>query len=612
MEMKKCMNIHCGATSCVEWKTGWRLRSGEVANLCDKCGYLFEQQIFCDKFHNDDTGWRNCVTCEKRLHCGCIASLDLITLVFPSGVKCIDCAKKSLLTPSSNGEKYSEDELCAVNENCVGVINFNDIFGNIQRPLPFKLYANAALGLLKIEGPNLPASETGSHPTQNITSSVSSGNLQLTSGTVTHEREQKNASVAFNQDSASPSLTPTPPTLPSSPAPNTILSMMPQLCLGRCPVEGRGRHQLLSRYRPRITNQELQEISGNSNCTVVPLFEKVLSASDVGPTGRLVLPKACAEAYFPAISQPEGIPIKVHDVKAKEWAFQFRYWPNNNSRMYVLEGVSHCVQSMQLEAGDTVTFCRMEPEGKLVMSFRKSSDSSVQPMTGSIDACTNALPRQPDSAGENVELHNIDKCGEPTEEGSSRQMTKMPKKKSRDVASKGLHVYNQDAQALRLTCEEAQGMLLPPPNAKPNVVVIDGFEFEEYKEPPVIGKSSVFAACSSGETEQWAQCDNCSKWRRLPADFRLPPTWTCSDNSWDPARWFCSAPDELSPEDLEDLINLSKGSKKKRMRMSYTEMEEQEFSGISTIVDTVDLEDNPNEAGTSAVTTTSNLQSLDD
>lgn len=33
----------------------------------------------------------------------------------------------------------------------------------------------------------------------------------------------------------------------------------------------------------------------SSNSTIVPLFEKVLSASDAGRIGRLVLPKACAE-----------------------------------------------------------------------------------------------------------------------------------------------------------------------------------------------------------------------------------------------------------------------------------------------------------------------------
>ena len=58
------------------------------------------------------------------------------------------------------------------------------------------------------------------------------------------------------------------------------------------------------------------------------------------------------QAYFPPIFHPEGLPLKVQDSKGKEWIFQFRFWPNNNSRMYVLEGVTPCIQNMQLQAGD--------------------------------------------------------------------------------------------------------------------------------------------------------------------------------------------------------------------------------------------------------------------
>lgn len=38
--------------------------------------------------------------------------------------------------------------------------------------------------------------------------------------------------------------------------------------------------------------------------------------------------------------------------------------------------------------------------------------------------------------------------------------------------------------------------------------------------------------------EQWGQCDACSKWRKLPMDVFLPSKWTCSDNVWDPSRYF--------------------------------------------------------------------------
>lgn len=114
----------------------------------------------------------------------------------------------------------------------------------------------------------------------------------------------------------------------------------------------------------------------------MPLFEKVLSPSDAGRIGRLVLPKACAEVYFdvyldsvykrfpcncgiydelvyefqaflPRILQSEGVPLQFQDIMGNEWTFQFRFWPNNNSRMYVLEGVTPCIQSLQLNAGDT-------------------------------------------------------------------------------------------------------------------------------------------------------------------------------------------------------------------------------------------------------------------
>lgn len=42
----------------------------------------------------------------------------------------------------------------------------------------------------------------------------------------------------------------------------------------------------------------------------------------------------------------------VQDSKGKDWVFQFRFWSNNNSRMYVLEGVAPCIQSLKMQAGD--------------------------------------------------------------------------------------------------------------------------------------------------------------------------------------------------------------------------------------------------------------------
>ncbi|RWR90914.1 hypothetical protein CKAN_02004300 [Cinnamomum micranthum f. kanehirae] len=99
MAMRACMNAYCGTTSATQWKKGWQLGSGGFANLCDKCGSAYEQLIFCDKFHLNESGWRECNSCGKRAHCGCIASKSSLELLDSGGVECLRCAKNS--EPSS-------------------------------------------------------------------------------------------------------------------------------------------------------------------------------------------------------------------------------------------------------------------------------------------------------------------------------------------------------------------------------------------------------------------------------------------------------------------------------------------------------------------------------
>ncbi|KAE9456425.1 hypothetical protein C3L33_11657, partial [Rhododendron williamsianum] len=78
------------------------------------------------------------------------------------------------------------------------------------------------------------------------------------------------------------------------------------------------------------------------------------------------------QAFFPQITSPHGCPVKIQDTEGKEWGFHFCYWLNNGSKMYVLEGLKDYIGSMQWQAGDIVTFYRIEPEKKLVMGLRKT------------------------------------------------------------------------------------------------------------------------------------------------------------------------------------------------------------------------------------------------
>ncbi|KAI4306286.1 hypothetical protein L6164_029575 [Bauhinia variegata] len=663
-----CMNERCAAVTAIyDWKKGWPLRSGGFAQLCSSCGSEYENSVFCNKFHHEDTGWRECKFCNKSIHCGCISSVSLFVCLDFGGICCVSCEKASQLRLMQNNENLngpvtstknnasdqhfaqidgrifmdSVDEgklmqLCRIVEasesnlwpqaqrdgtisshgqtsqevNCP-IKEADAGFPNVLKP------SVQSLTFSKLENNRPPwkikdMHDSPAQPSLSMSLATPSGNSMLPSSReIVELRDEGKASPPFNQGQRSRPILPKPLKGGLTMNIETNKGMISQSRIARPPAEGRGKNQLLPRYWPRITDQELQQLSGDLKSTVVPLFEKVLSASDAGRIGRLVLPKACAEAYFPSISQSEGLPLRIQDVKGNEWTFQFRFWPNNNSRMYVLEGVTPCIQSMELRAGDTVTFSRIDPGGKMMMGFRKAA-SSVDTQ----DASTSALPNGISSketafsgATENLPsgssysdlLHSMKGSKEPHLNGPSAP-PRLEKKRTRNIGpkSKRLLIHSDDALELRLTWEEAQDLLRPPPSVEPSIVTIEDHVFEEYDEPPVFGKRTIFSAHPSGGQEQWAQCDNCSKWRRLPADVLLPPKWTCSENAWDDSRSSCSGPEELSPKELENLLRTSKDFKKRRIAESSKSPQEHEPSGLDALASAAILGDSLVEPGESS------------
>ncbi|KAG1347182.1 B3 domain-containing protein [Cocos nucifera] len=701
---KICFNSHCKEPKSEgPRRKGWRLRSGEFADLCDRCFSAYDQGSFCETFHSDAAGWRSCETCGKRVHCGCIVSISAYVLLDAGGIECFACARKSVVMPQPPNQMWpsplvkppqiSERKDFAIKSwkqmtgpfpgqwrQAPHIWNASSLQSDLHqrlsyefdRPnntermisggrnsitaqekkfedLPEKLgssslnhvardrYANGNTCLDPVSPFNIYQREEGSadglqdrghlvgendpvsarkagisdpcstSSAVNLETNPNSGVNSLSSsilkedpsslliGSAAQFPSPNGAKDPSRVSTTHPQRQTGPPLLKQFCPHNGIDGeLQAQMRNGRPRVDPRARTQLLPRYWPRITDQELQQISGDSNSVITPLFEKMLSASDAGRIGRLVLPKKCAEAYFPAISQPEGLPLKVQDASGKEWVFQFRFWPNNNSRMYVLEGVTPCIQSMQLQAGDTVTFSRIDPEGKLVMGFRKASSVSAEQDTqtgkagngfststdghnknSATDLNAN-LPLRPLKG--NTESRNsintadqatwskFDRSGFIQKDGSTARSSQGPtKRKGSNLGSKSkrLRMENEDSMELKVTWEEAQELLRPPPNHVPTIVVIEGIEIEEYEEAPVIGKRTYFTSNQSGDNYQWAQCEDCSKWRKLPVDATLPFGWTCSDNKWDPERSSCSSAQELSLEQLANLIPIKTGASKR-------------------------------------------------
>ncbi|KAK4778635.1 hypothetical protein SAY86_006163 [Trapa natans] len=85
------------------------------------------------------------------------------------------------------------------------------------------------------------------------------------------------------------------------------------------------------------------------------LLQKVLKQSDVGSLGRIVLPKKEAEMHLPELEARDGISILMEDIgTSRVWNMRYRYWPNNKSRMYLLENTGDFVRANGLQEGDFI------------------------------------------------------------------------------------------------------------------------------------------------------------------------------------------------------------------------------------------------------------------
>lgn len=226
-----------------------------------------------------------------------------------------------------------------------------------------------------------------------------------------------------------------------------------------------------------------------------------------------------------------------------------------------------------------------------------------QTMKGSNEPHLNDLSENLHLGDGDIRLHKIDNGLRINEDSLQQPMPIPEKKRTRNIGSKSkrLLMNSEEALELRLTWEEAQDLLRPPPSVNPSIVTIEDHEFEEYDEPPVFGKRTIFTARPSRGQEQWAQCDDCSKWRRLPVDVLLPPKWTCSENVWDSSRCSCSVPEEISLKELENLLRASKDFKKRRIVESHKSAREREPSGLDALASAAVLGDNVGDSAEPSV-----------
>ncbi|GFH30155.1 TF-B3 domain-containing protein, partial [Haematococcus lacustris] len=126
-----------------------------------------------------------------------------------------------------------------------------------------------------------------------------------------------------------------------------------------------------SEENERAAAAVLQQIA-DQGATV--FFEKPLTASDTSGSGRV----AIAEQYFPRLEQPSGLPVRAVDIRGHEYTFKFRFWINNQSRMYLLEGAGELHRQFHMSVGDVMVFAQRLDRTLVVAGRPATKDPSLR------------------------------------------------------------------------------------------------------------------------------------------------------------------------------------------------------------------------------------------
>lgn len=79
--------------------------------------------------------------------------------------------------------------------------------------------------------------------------------------------------------------------------------------------------------------------------------------------------QAVAEAQFAQYLEKQGAQLVGEDVDGQTYDFRFRFWLNNQSRMYLIEGCLEMIKKYKLQKGDVIVFAR-KADGTLVVGGR--------------------------------------------------------------------------------------------------------------------------------------------------------------------------------------------------------------------------------------------------
>ncbi|KAI6687351.1 hypothetical protein NL676_024179 [Syzygium grande] len=111
------------------------LVSGSLSQLLgEHVRSAYEDGTFCETYHSNADGWRNCNTCQKLLHCGCIMSVHAFVVLDFGGVSCMDCSRNDFIQDIPEAQqKLDESQAVGLSDGSV----------EVAAEIPYEVYVSA-------------------------------------------------------------------------------------------------------------------------------------------------------------------------------------------------------------------------------------------------------------------------------------------------------------------------------------------------------------------------------------------------------------------------------------------------------------------------------------
>ncbi|KAH7330767.1 hypothetical protein KP509_20G000700 [Ceratopteris richardii] len=231
----------------------------------------------------------------------------------------------------------------------------------------------------------------------------------------------------------------------SSYSSSQLQATLPEICRKRSQRKRAMSYNHLSANIGSPTRQLRWNTNAVETSDLQLLVEKELKPSDVGSLGRIILPKRQAEEKLPHLESKEGLTMLFQDIQTMQtWELKFRFWPNNKTRMYVLEYTGNFVKLHDLKEGDLLILYKNAITGTYVISGKKTISSTCEGINNQLNFPVQHGPSQnANSNFETIDLNPTKSIGDiastidvslPLDEGNSKvEITDMMAYKSLDM-----------------------------------------------------------------------------------------------------------------------------------------------------------------------------------